>query len=485
MPTVDYTFVREGRPLADWLPQLVADERAARLAAAEALGGMWRALPRYSTDFGTMEFDPAAPPDLVGQAERFKVGVREAVERPDFPKALFARRLMLFRLSLKQDWLKRVEKSTMHDEDIDKLQDRLLEQSLTHADPAERERAAKRFGRVFGAAMARDNKLYNAAESMQASGMMAHVVFGALDTALLAAPDVLREMLGDDQLRSDAADALARMGPAAREFVPLLLERMDGLGAEDYHFFGTKALSSIGRDDPAVAATLLERLKADNAGARHAALGTVEQIGPHLAGREEEAVSVLRGLLASEGISAVPALASVGRDREDVMAEVLEWARPKPPRMRSPPDFPQYQYDEVMGERGVAIEALRYFTAFPEQLVPVLTDAIDSFQEYDPDWSYERAEHGRVVASLRAFGAAAAPAAAVLVRHLRQSDGDPDWEVIRLLGDIGPRAAAALPALEALNAELMDGEAESESATPPDRQSDALKWAIWRIGGST
>ena len=485
MPNFDYTFLRDGRTLADWLPQLVADERAARLAAAEALGGMWRAMPRYGTDFATMELDPALPPDLVGQAERFNAAVREAVERPEFPKALFVRRLMLFRMSLQQDWLKRVGQSTMQDDDVDKLQDRLLEQSLTHADPAERERASKRFARVFAAAMARDNKLYNAAESMQASGMMSHVVLGALDTALLAAPDVLRQMLDDKYLQGDAAEAVARMGPAAKEFAPLLLGRMDALGAEDYRFFGTRALASIGRDDPAVAAALLERLRSGNAGARRAALDTVEQIGPHLAGREEEAVSVLRSLMATDGVSAVPALASVGRDREDVLAEVLEWAVPKPPRMRSPPDFPQFEYDEVMGERGVTIEALRYFTAFPERVVPVLTDAIDRFQEYDPDWGYERAEHGRVVASLRAFGAAAAPAAPVLARHLRQSDGDLDHEVIRLLGDIGPAAAAALPALEALDAEPPADEADSSAATPPDRQYDSLKWAMWRLRGST
>ena len=75
----------------------------------------------------------------------------------------------------------------------------------------------------------------------------------------------------------------------------------------------------------------------------------------------------------------------------------------------------------------------------------------------------------------------------MLARHVRQSNGDVDWEVIRLLGDIGPPAAAALPALEALNNESTQaqgtGPSPAEETEPPDRATDPLGWAIWRIRG--
>src|SRR5262245_18505115 len=110
----DPSFERDGKSLAEWLPLLVGDDRQQRLSAANALGGMWRALPGYDTHFEDM--DAANWPDLVVQDERFKQAIRDAVARPGFPAAVFVRRLMLFRMSLHEDWLRRVAKMGINDE---------------------------------------------------------------------------------------------------------------------------------------------------------------------------------------------------------------------------------------------------------------------------------------------------------------------------------------------------------------------------------
>jgi hypothetical protein len=111
-------------------------------------------------------------------------------------------------------------------------------------------------------------------------------------------------------------------------------------------------------------------------------------------------------------------MASLGRDREDVLEEVLALAAPRPPRITRIPygKGSSYEQDEVMLERGIALVGLRYFTKFPDRVVPVLADAIDTFEEYDPDW-VDKGEHERVTSSLRAFGASSAkPAVPVYSR---------------------------------------------------------------------
>jgi hypothetical protein len=490
----DTTFVRAGRTLGEWLPLLVSEDLATRFAAGEALGGMWQAKPAYGTRWDELTEPSVAGrvPNLTEHAERFGRAVREAVGHPGFPQAAFVRRLLLYRMMQNREWLERARRSISPDERPDAKEAQLIEQALTSADFAERERAAKRFGRMFCASLARDRRLFDHAESMQAPGMVSYVVLQALDTALLDAPDLLHEMLDDDDLRSYAVEALQRLGPAASPFVDRLLDELDREQDGPGGFDASRVLGNVARAEPAVADALVGRLRSGSHPAKFAAAAALEHAGPAaLAGpAADEAVELLRGMVRVPDLwyAAIRALASVGRGRADVLDEVLTVAAPRPPRWRKGEGKYAKEYDEVTHERGTAIEALRYFTGFPDRVVSALTDAIETFEEYDPDWGYERAEHGRVAESLRAFGpAAGAVAAPVLARHVRQSDGDVDLEVVRLLGDIGPTAAEALPALVRLREEQMAEFGPPDAATiekaPPERADDPIEWAIWRIGG--
>ena len=128
-------------------------------------------------------------------------------------------------------------------------------------------------------------------------------------------------------------------------------------------------------------------------------------MGPHLAGREEEALALLFELAhnADSPFVALGAIASLGRDRSQVVSWVLDQAAPATPRMRPCEGFPEHSYDEVMHFRGAAIDTLQFFTSFPNRVIPVLLEAFDSFQEYDPDFMHN-GEHERVCMVLEEFG---------------------------------------------------------------------------------
>jgi hypothetical protein len=311
---------------------------------------------------------------------------------------------------------------------------------------------------------------------LEPPGMMASIVFDVLDTALLEAGDLLHEMLADRHLRHKAIQALERLGPAAAPFVPDLLGRLE----RSRHFDGQRVLGAIAQSDPALAEELVTRLRNGPKTARIAAAGSLEAAGPAIGEPlVEEAIRLLRELLPENAWWATKALASLGRESEEILNELLAAAAPKPPRMK-PCDYGSY--DAAMYERGTALVALQHFTRFPERVVPALVNAIETFEEYDPDW-VDRGEHERVTSSLRAFGSQAAKLAApVLICHVRQSDGEVDWDVIRLLGEMEPAAEVALPVLRNLEEDLRKMYLEEEEPSDPLSESDhPLTWAISRI----
>jgi hypothetical protein len=470
----DFSFEREGRPLADWLLDLVSEEAPARLRAGEALQAMMYGVPSVHTDWADIDWGPSRA-DIAEQGERFQVAVRTAAGSPGFPTADFVRRLIAYRIAVKEDWHRRVDKVCQANKTSSVYEQRLLQRIETAREGPERVEAFRRYLRLICASLARDCKrdqaVYEGAESVTCAGLMAAAVFRALDEALLTDRPSLRTMLDDTELFGHAADALARIGPPAVDFAGFFLDRLDAQKRSRW-FDGAQALGSIGRNDPAVIDALLSRLRSGPECAQSAAAETLGHVGPPLAGRLEIALDLLLGASHSPALvhAATPALASVGRDRPEALRRVLELTAARPPRWRTDPSFPDYPCDEVRIERGVAIAALAYFRSFADQVVPALVDAFDSFAEYDPDMTYQ-GEHERVCDALRTFGPDAAPAVPRLVLYLdewqRRPESEREWpkDVLVLLAAIGPAAAAALPTLKRLRT------TQAEAGEPP---SDTL-----------
>ncbi len=218
------------------------------------------------------------------------------------------------------------------------------------------------------------------------------------------------------------------------------------------------------------------------------------QAGPALAGRVDEAVGLLIALVRSPGEASwykvVEALGSVGRDRDDAFEVLLAMASPRPARL-VPDRYEETGFrDVVMRERGMALAALRFFPRLARRAVPVLIEAMGSFEEYDPDPQYDGA-HARIGHTLAAYGPEAEAAVPHLVAYLegylRQCratlENTSDWPkaVFRALAAIGPAAADALPILEAIR---LDREAENESGDlSPLDPIDELDRAILAIRG--
>jgi hypothetical protein len=406
--------------------------------------------------------------------------------------------LILYRMMLDGDWRDRVrETSEAREAEDDRYVRRLVARLEAAGDDAERTEAARRLGRWFCASIGRgckrDQAIFADAETMSAAGMASHLVFDALDVALLADRPGLRIMLEDEANAHEARQALVRIGPPAVEFAPFLIDRLDA-GGDRHDFDGAWALGSIGRDDPAVVAALLGRLESGPGPMQSRVAACLDQAGPALAGRVDEAVGLLIRLAGSRGetcrYTMVEALGSVGRDRDDAFEVILEMASPRPARP-VPDRYEQTGFrDEVMNERGMALAALRFFPRLARRAMPVLIEAMGTFEEYDPDWQYDGA-HGRICHTLAAYGSEAEAVVPHLVAYLedylRQCEATPDdiddWPkaVFRALAAIGPAAAPALPVLELIR---RDREAEEELGEPsPLDPSDGLDRAILAIRG--
>jgi hypothetical protein len=485
----DFSFERAGRPLWAWLWDLVTVDGSVRRAAGEALQAMMQGRPSIYTDWAELDRTPTQ--EFGMQIERFKQAVRATARAPSFSAPEFVRRLILYRIALKGDWHQRVARACNVEETPSRFEEALRRRIAAADGDAERVEATRRYLRWLCAFEARDCRrekaIFAGTESVTPAGLMAKVVFDALDDVLPADRPGLWVLLSHKDLFHDAAAALARIGPPAVDFAGFFLARLDA--AEDTRRFdGAHALGSIGRDDPAVIDALLSRLRTGPEAVRYGAAECLGYAGPPLAGRLEVALDLLLAGTHSPTLlyAATPALASVGRDREEAMRRVLELAAPRPPRWRTEAYCPDYPYDEVMFERGTAIEALHNFQRFADWIVPALVNAIDTFEEYDPDSSYE-GEHERVCRALTAFGPDAAPAVPRLVRYLGEwlirPEEERQWpkDVFSLLASIGPPAAKALPTLERLRATLADENWEATTDLDPD---DPLDQTILALRGS-
>lgn len=486
----DDSFRRDGRELSAWLWDLVADEASKRLAAGEALQAMLYRVPSLQTDWH--ETDWGVTPEPGNLSERFNEAVRAAIAGTTFPTSAFVQRLIARRIWLKNDWLQRVDRAFKQAEVPSRHEACLIQRVQDAGTEADREAATRRLARWACAKAARDVQRqqthYADAESMTAAGVMASVIFDALDETLLTDRPGLRTLLNDETTFQDAARALARIGPAAVDFAGFFLERLTS-GESPHGFDGAAALGSIGRDDPVVIDTLLRGLGAAEVPVRMGSAQALGYAGPPLAGRLDVALDLL--LNASHDptlvFAAIPALASVGRDRFEAMQRVVELAAPRPPQWRVHESYPEHHFDEVMQKRGIAIEALVRFQRFADRVIPTLVEAFDTFEEYDPDQSYH-GEHARVCDALTPFGAHAAPIVPRLTRFLDEwwelPDSDRTWpdDVFRVLTAIGPPAASALPALERFHAIQV---AEDDSPSEPLDPSSPLHQAILALRGGT
>jgi hypothetical protein len=441
MTDIDQQFVRDGRSIGAWMLQLVSADTSERRAAENAVSAMFYGLP---TADGPFELSTITDVEIYQAA--FYRAIRAAAEEEAFPAHGFVPAAVDRMIEAHRAYLELVD-----------AENALMDEWMEHSsdDPLDDPGIAGRME------VLKQRKV----EEQAGRGRMSFgdqtlcLVFEHLGRALLAAPGAVRRALADRVVARRAAEALKRVGPAAVQFADTLVERLDA-STEEFHM--SDALGAIGRGAAHVVDAMIARVREGRGVTREGAISTLGYMGPHLAGREDAVIGLLIDIVRSPEhdarYGALQALGSVGREREDALEVVLEVAAPRPARTRTMPGT-DYEYDEAMLGRGMAISALGYFARFGERVTPMLADALNTFQEFDPDQMRDDdGGCGRVMDALRKLGPGAAGAAGALADRLRDVDGEVRWGIVRALGRMGPPAAAALPALERLRRELYGDE---------------------------
>ncbi|TWT31865.1 HEAT repeat domain-containing protein [Blastopirellula retiformator] len=489
----DYSFVRDGISLREWLWSLVDDFKRTRIEAGEALQAMEWGLPSVHTDWD----DLASFPDTAAQGERFAAALRETIAQDVFDRSTFFEKLGGLSLGLARDWLGRVDQATTQmnarDKKYDRIANRLIDSIKSAPDETERKRAEERLKKltsmyVVGSGEDANGDPFVMAESLAPSGIAAGRIFQILDVEVLEAPAVITAFLNDAQLRRDALSILQRCGPAAVSWAPRLLHDFDRFtrkrGKSNW-FDAAQALGSVGRGNPETVDAMTICLTHAKNFVRQAAADVLRYMAGEVCGRNDEICQLLLPMLDEKeevAYIAVLALGSVGRNRPEIRSKILTIAAPQPPQLRSYPGYPHLHYDQTMNQRAAALGAIEYFTTYPNECLPVLIDALDTFVEFDPDECYH-GPHARVSGLIALFGPLAEPAVLPLAGHLNDEPEEHPSAMLECLEAIGPAAGAALPELRKLREQYLNDNDIAVTDDPPDRDDDPIGWLIARITG--
>jgi hypothetical protein len=270
------------------------------------------------------------------------------------------------------------------------------------------------------------------------------VVFDSLDVAFLDAPDLVATLIQGSHMR----DAVRRIGPPAKEFIPLVRRIGDA-----------STLAALIREDKEEIEKILLQLENYDHKMVFFSFRVLKYLGPTAQSHIPNALYRIKK--ATKHVpwrpDSMESLASVGRHDSESLDILLNLMA----------DYP-----------GVVIDSLSYFTDFSEKVVPILISALDTFEEYDPDWQREGV-YARIVSTLTHFGAKGAeavePLLSLLVQEAREEEAI--GYLIYCLGNMGPAAKAALPYLENL--------CEMEEENPEDYFPGAQPYAeaVARIRG--
>jgi hypothetical protein len=451
MPTTSDRFVFEKRPIGDWLLQLVDEDSAKRKTAANVL-----------TDRFYM------PVDLLPDTERgvelflaeFSAAVRMAVGQPGFPAKIFVRDLLELELALHASWCAKVGEDSARENEADKAD---LEKLGENPSDAAKERYARRVWIRFF----RDCKKLDKEEPHEifSTGMAVVRVIESLGAELLPAADILREMLFSKNKAHLASDAIARMGRPGLEFYGDLFE---GLKRNDPNFVCSQALGALLKVAPEKILEVLQLACESEGGTQIAAISAFAACGKAATEAFPEVETGLRNILLTNPedrvwYSVVHALGRCAGTTETVNILLA------------------HLNSADLGKSSEAILALGNMGIEGERVVPRITEMLDTFEEYDPDWCYN-GEHERVAQALRGFGSLAASAIPTLIRHvwtkpqqywtsdqILAQRPEPDQGVIKLLGELGVLAKGALPILSEVRDEMRRRSAEAN--TPDDAET--------------
>ena len=235
-------------------------------------------------------------------------------------------------------------------------------------------------------------------------------------------------------VRQEAAQALEKIGTAARAAIPALVRRLDDPNAA-VHAAVIRALRVVGPGDPRSLAGLIE---------------SMEDHGPHEGSFDACMAVLLEWPVTPETIKAylsalrAAARASGGGADRGLVGNIIDLSgafidRLGPEQRDAAGDFTALGREPQLALKRIAVAALVRLGEVPEEFIPTLMGYAFGI----------RADSGWAVEALVALGPRAAPVAPKLVGVLESRDWTRAQSALRILNAIGrPAAEPAIPVLE-------------------------------------
>src|SRR5688572_24762162 len=254
--TPNLSFVRDGRPLHEWLVDLISSEPGVRSRAGDAVSAMFHGLASVHAEPEDVEGELPA-----GEAhtDAWREAVREAVSRPEFPRRTFFRTAAAQLVGAHADWMRL---ATTIDPQYERVLARLQARAAAARSDDERHGVSRRIGRAARASCGREQaRQPPEIEAFSMGNIALGWVIESAGPALLEAPEaiwMLLEMRGQEYL---ALKAIERIGAdAAPMFGDWFLNGFDA-GMPGVLVNGLDALVAVLRDDPRLHRRVLDRLE--------------------------------------------------------------------------------------------------------------------------------------------------------------------------------------------------------------------------------
>lgn len=473
----DTSFIREGKTLLQWLPDLVAENRQTQFAAGEAIYAMGMGIDSVHSELTGLE---GIAPGRKHTAQ-FEQAMEQSIRDLPLPWDDYVLKLAVHLIRQREAWLKHCdfmeEEREAYEKRTDPLLQKIAPELAQNPKDARREQLLSRMHKVIcsmpdcSTADGFDDKVMN-------FDIVVHQVIENAGDRLLETPEVVQLMLDVDGVAYVAEKALMKLGPKASQFAGHYLKQLDAVTEDSPYFNYAALLARLGEGVPQVIDALGERLGSEQETIRFRAAGVLSHMAPHLAGQGEKLFDQVNQLFQSakdeKRYYFYDAWASLGRARPEVRQQVLAETLPRPPRMKiSDEHGHRWEYDEVAHERGRAIDACKYFVNWPDETVPVLSQSLGNFEEYDPDNTYNGGNE-RVCWVLRDFKSQAVSALPRIIELLeawltrQQDDGVYPKDLLGVITAMGPVAQAALPVLHKIRHSEERDNAPLEEFSPVD-----------------
>jgi hypothetical protein len=437
-PSQKPTFKFQGRPLSDWVSELVSIDRDVRRAAGDAMMAMYYGVPSMTAEIELENSDE--------HTANWRRAVRDAVEQPAFPRRAYFIAAAARLVGAHDDYMRQIMAG---DPQFNRICDRIGERAKAVA--TERERAAqlRRLGRALCASIARDcNSDPPDFEAMSFASMTLQWVIEAAGPALLDAPEALWVLLESKGMHHLAETTLVSIGPPA---APMFLQHfVDKFRATEIEgrFSESNVLGSLARGNLEAIGLLLRAMKTWSIDAAWAAAHTLYQMRDSARSHEQTVPVLLRLTASPEGqrrAAAAFALGGVARGLDVVVDRLLE--------LTHDTHEDEFGYGGQI-VAGLAMTALGEVGRQSNRVIPRVLEMFESFEEFNSDMGYG-GNHARQVEALKRFGRAPALVIPVVIASLerRQNEGMERWnddDLLSLLRSYGSEAKPALPILEKL-----------------------------------